>query len=121
MTQERGAGGGRAIAIAIATHLLLATLVASPLHARLPLLLVVITGAVVVAIDAAGAVDHAGGGAALPLSGAIGREALAADGDGARGTQGRGGQDAVLRLRMRLGCRGRSWSGSGDSGSVHAR
>lgn len=99
---------------------MLATLVASPFDTRLPLLLVVVTGAVIVAIHAAGAVDHDATGAALPLGAAIDAEALAANGDGARWTQGRGWA-AILRLRIGLGCRGRSWSGSGDSGSVHAR
>lgn len=102
------------------TYLLLTTLVASPLDARLPFFLVVITGAVIVAIDTAGAVHHDSARAALPLGAAISGKALAANRDGARRTQGRG-WPAVLRLRVGLGCRGRSWSGSGDSGSVHAR
>lgn len=104
------------------THFLLATFITSSFDARLPFLLVVVAGAVIVAINAAGAVNHDTAGAALSFGAAIGTEALAADRDWTGRTQGRG-RSAILSLRMMLGlgCRGRSWSGSGDSGGVHAR
>lgn len=61
-------------------HLLLATLIAGPLDTGLPFFLVLVSGAVVIAIYAVGTIDHDAAGAALPLSAAIGGEALAADG-----------------------------------------
>lgn len=114
------------------THLLLSTLVASPLDARLPLLLVVLCGTVtvtiVIAIDAARAVAHHGYGAPLPLGGAIRAETgsgagavgkdLAADGDGA-GRAERGGRSTILGMGLAVSCRG--WAGSGEGGAVHAR
>lgn len=92
----------------VQTHLLLATLVTSSLDPGLPLLLVMISHHIVVAILAPRtAADHAHG-APLPLGAAIGTgtgamgEHLAPDGDWAVRAHG-GGRAAVA---MSLGCQG---------------
>lgn len=86
--------------IRLSTHFLLTALIAGSLHARLPLLLVVVASAIVIAVDTAWAVaDDAGAhGAPLPLGGAIGAGAvgkdLTPDGDRAGRTEG-GGRCAI--------------------------
>lgn len=111
------------------THLLLATLIAGSLDARLPLLLVVVPGKVVVTIRTARAAAHHANGAPLALCSAIGTteagavgQAVAPDGDRACWTHGRGRTSitmAMAVLSLGLGCRA-CGAGSGGCRAVHA-
>lgn len=110
-------------------HLLLATLVASSLDARLPLLLVVVPGKVVVTIRTARAAANHANGAPLALCSAIGTteaggvgQAVAPDGDRACRAHGRGRTSiamAMAVLSLGLGCRA-CGAGSGGCRAVHA-
>lgn len=119
------------------THLLLATLVAGPLDARLPLLLVVIGAEVVVTVSTAGAAANHADGTPLALGSAIGTEAggvghtMAPGGNRACRAHGGGrasiavtvamGVLAVLAvLSLGLGCRA-CGAGSGGCRAVHAQ
>lgn len=81
------------------THFLLAAFVARPLYTRLSLFLVMVSGAVIVAIETAWAVAHHTTRAPLPFrtaidAGAMGKD-LTPDGDGTCRAQRRG-RRAVL-------------------------
>jgi hypothetical protein len=110
------------------THFLLATLVAGPLDARLPLLLVVVAGEVVVTISTARAAANHADGAPLALGSAIGTEAggvghaMAPGGDRTCRAHGGGRTSvavAMAMLSLGLGCRA-CGAGSGGCRAVHA-
>ena len=110
------------------THLLLATLVASSLDARLPLLLVVVATKVVITVGAARAAANHADGAPLALCSAIGTDAggvghaMAAGRNRACRAHG-GGRTSIAMamavLSLGLGCRA-CGAGSGGCRTVHA-
>lgn len=114
------------------THLLLATLVASSLDARLPLLLVVIGGEIIVTIRTARAAANHADGTPLALGSAIGTEAggvghaMATGGNRTCRAHGGGRTSiavavavAMAVLSLGLGCRA-CGAGSGACRAVHA-